>query len=545
MFPSTYMLGNQTNTASTSTSTSASTTTLRRETTDDISKKFTTLHDGDNNDNNNISCSSSPLSALDALGHFYTNTTTTILNPSSVTTAMPWNTTQYTPISPVSPTLSYFSSSANGTDTDSAFTSPNTYFSPYDNFSADTSLDASMMFSLEGDSIDSISSDDLFSGIQTKGDLFPGTTAEENATVVAPTSVSPLGGFDYSTAEVAPFLHKHQEKQQYQHQHCNAERDQGQQQGEKLHHTNKEALHISENNVSCNGYGSSSRNATSTGAKTKGATGGPTRRSRLTSFAPYPSTSSSSTSTGLSGASISLNQNHSRHRLKNKNNNSNSNNYCAMWQQQDAFESEQLQYEPKEQDDTNNQIEQDYDNDNDNDDVMSTWSSSSSLSSAPSSRCSSPETSVPISVSTSSSAPAPTAPLRIPGTEGMTTIHQHDGSIACFNPTTSTCIFFCALCLAANSPTSSSSSPSYSYQQSFGRIHDLRRHQRTKHPEAANIYGGGAPKVWPCEFCEKPFTRRDALLRHYTVKAVRDDGVHPTNEQKDLLDACRVRAKST
>ncbi|KAG0082776.1 hypothetical protein BGZ93_002258 [Podila epicladia] len=67
----------------------------------------------------------------------------------------------------------------------------------------------------------------------------------------------------------------------------------------------------------------------------------------------------------------------------------------------------------------------------------------------------------------------------------------------------------------------------------FGRVHDLKRHQISKHNEM----------TWPCDFCHRPFVRRDALLRHYTVKAARKDGVHPTEEEVDRLAEAKARAK--
>ncbi|KAK3811819.1 MAG: hypothetical protein J3Q66DRAFT_286449 [Benniella sp.] len=69
--------------------------------------------------------------------------------------------------------------------------------------------------------------------------------------------------------------------------------------------------------------------------------------------------------------------------------------------------------------------------------------------------------------------------------------------------------------------------------ESFGRIHDLKRHQTSKHQEM----------TWPCDFCHRPFVRRDALLRHYTVKAARDDGLHPASHEVEKLRAARARAK--
>ncbi|KAG9063890.1 hypothetical protein KI688_004004 [Linnemannia hyalina] len=215
-------------------------------------------------------------------------------------------------------------------------------------------------------------------------------------------------------------------------------------------------------------------------------TGGPQRlssRSPVISFAPY-------TSPTISCASLSLNQ-------KQHNHNHNHN---------------------------HNHLRQD-----DDDDAISTYSSSSSLSSAPSSRDSSPET---FTTTTSSPETSTTTTTTSNGTEtkttssdGTTRIINKDGSIMCFNRATLTTTFRCNLC-----PTQ---------QQSFGRIHDLKRHQATKHATAE----GGAPKVWPCEFCKNHFVRRDALLRHYTIKTVKDDGVHPGEEEEDVLAAARARAK--
>ncbi|KAF9135915.1 hypothetical protein BGX30_011397 [Mortierella sp. GBA39] len=166
----------------------------------------------------------------------------------------------------------------------------------------------------------------------------------------------------------------------------------------------------------------------------------------------------------------------------------------------------------------------------DDDDAISTYSSSSSLSSAPSSRDSSPET---FTTTTNSLETSTTTTTTSNGTETKTTssdgttriVNQNDGSIMCFNRATRTLTFRCDLC-----PTQ---------QQSFGRIHDLKRHQATKHATAE----GGATKVWLCEFCKNRFVRRDALLRHYTVKVGRDDGVHPGKEEVDALAAARARAK--
>lgn len=67
----------------------------------------------------------------------------------------------------------------------------------------------------------------------------------------------------------------------------------------------------------------------------------------------------------------------------------------------------------------------------------------------------------------------------------------------------------------------------------FGRVHDLKRHQTSKHNEM----------TWPCDFCHRPFVRRDALLRHYSVKANRKDGVHPTTDDMNRLQEAKARAK--
>ncbi|KAG0202869.1 hypothetical protein BGX28_004745 [Mortierella sp. GBA30] len=105
----------------------------------------------------------------------------------------------------------------------------------------------------------------------------------------------------------------------------------------------------------------------------------------------------------------------------------------------------------------------------------------------------------------------------IPGTEGMTVIRSEDGSIMVYNPTTESMTFRCELCPG----------------ETFGRIHDLKRHQASKHHE----------RTWPCEFCQRPFVRRDALLRHYTVKAARNDKIHPASHETEKLMAARARAK--
>ncbi|KAG0375994.1 hypothetical protein BGX24_008410 [Mortierella sp. AD032] len=105
----------------------------------------------------------------------------------------------------------------------------------------------------------------------------------------------------------------------------------------------------------------------------------------------------------------------------------------------------------------------------------------------------------------------------LPGTEGMTVVRNEEGAIMVYNPITDAMTFRCELCPG----------------ESFGRIHDLKRHQTSKHQEM----------TWPCDFCHRPFVRRDALLRHYTVKAARDDGLHPATHEVDRLLAARARAK--
>ncbi|KAF9975837.1 hypothetical protein BGZ73_000332 [Actinomortierella ambigua] len=100
---------------------------------------------------------------------------------------------------------------------------------------------------------------------------------------------------------------------------------------------------------------------------------------------------------------------------------------------------------------------------------------------------------------------------------GLKMVRNRDGSITVFNPETEETSYRCSLCPA----------------ERFGRIHDYKRHQLSKHQE----------RVWPCEFCHRPFVRRDALLRHYAVKAGRDDNVHPTEDQGSLLAEARARAK--
>ncbi|KAF9094792.1 hypothetical protein BGX23_001569 [Mortierella sp. AD031] len=111
----------------------------------------------------------------------------------------------------------------------------------------------------------------------------------------------------------------------------------------------------------------------------------------------------------------------------------------------------------------------------------------------------------------------PSAHHLLPGTEGMTVVRNEEGAIMVYNPITDAMTFRCELCP----------------EESFGRIHDLKRHQTSKHQEM----------TWPCDFCHRPFVRRDALLRHYTVKAAKDDGLHPASHEVDKLLAARARAK--
>ncbi|KAF9965080.1 hypothetical protein BGZ70_005460, partial [Mortierella alpina] len=103
---------------------------------------------------------------------------------------------------------------------------------------------------------------------------------------------------------------------------------------------------------------------------------------------------------------------------------------------------------------------------------------------------------------TGSSSPSPPRPV---GTEVLPLIRNEDGTLMVYNPLTESMTFRCELCPG----------------ESFGRIHDLKRHQTSKHQEM----------TWPCDFCHRPFVRRDALLRHYTVKAARDDGLHPASHE--------------
>ncbi|KAF9091054.1 hypothetical protein BGX29_011139 [Mortierella sp. GBA35] len=145
------------------------------------------------------------------------------------------------------------------------------------------------------------------------------------------------------------------------------------------------------------------------------------------------------------------------------------------------------------------------------------YAASPSLKPAPSTPFSAPTS--PLTPIIPHPASPATATTRMPqrNTDGTTVIKNEDGSIMVFNPSTDSITFRCELC------------PS----ESFGRIHDLKRHQVSKHQET----------TWPCEFCMRPFVRRDALLRHYTVKATRDDGVHPPTSDTETLLAARARAK--
>ncbi|KAK3846658.1 MAG: hypothetical protein J3R72DRAFT_514603 [Linnemannia gamsii] len=569
---STYTLRNQT---LTTTSTSSSTTTLSNEIANFVNEMFTTIYNGDINDINNHPSNSSPQLALGTLVHSCTDsTTTTMMNSLSAAEPIPWTTTHFSPISPTSPILSCFSSSGNNTDTDTeaAYFTPVTCLTPRNDFSAvDTSLDAAIMIGLGNDYI--YSSDDLCAGAQVMGDLLFDTAVGEIAN-----SVPSLGGFDYHVAEVAHFADEYLQ-QPHQHHYSDVERDKGKRKGkEKPLQVDKGALHICETDVninntstkSHNGHGSNSMQATSPAATATGTKGGPSRRSgsrsRLTTFSPYPSSSSSSSSptspvpsssssssSPTSSVPPSASLSRKQHKNKKKNKGLDKNN-DSMWKQVDLSEAERQRQEQVEQVDIDNHIN------HDNDNAVSTCAPSSSLSSTPSSHCSSPGASITTSISSSSSTPAststlaPEVPLRIPGTEGMTTIHHKDGSIMCFNPATGTCIYYCDLCLAAaDHPTSSSSPSSFSpsssssnsHIPSFGRIHDLKRHQNTTHHQAASLNGRGPAKMWLCEFCEKTYSRRDALFRHYTVKSAREDGVHPTKDQKHLIDACRARAKHT
>jgi hypothetical protein len=287
------------------------------------------------------------------------------------------------------------------------------------------------------------------------------------------------GGYQYPTADDAIFS-EHMREQQLQSEEEEMEPH------HQHRHGNKGALHISAN--------AESHHIDNTYI-TVATTGGPQRSSSLSpvvSFAPY-------TSPVTSCASLSRNQ-HKHNR-------------CHRLNQQQEYH-----------------INQEQDWDQDDDDAMSTYSSSSSLSSAPSSRACSPE---PSSSSASDTTITTTNTTKETVSEDSTTTtitNAKDGSIMCFNRTTGQMSFRCDLCPPPEP---------HQLPQSFGRIHDLKRHQATKHatPES------GCVKTWPCEFCGKPFARRDALLRHYSVKTQRVDGIHPTSQEVDVLAAVRARAK--
>ncbi|KAG0358540.1 hypothetical protein BGZ54_010372 [Gamsiella multidivaricata] len=130
------------------------------------------------------------------------------------------------------------------------------------------------------------------------------------------------------------------------------------------------------------------------------------------------------------------------------------------------------------------------------------------------STCSSSSDSIPLSASpTSTASPTDPSPSTSCGSRTMdvkkistfTVMPADDGS------------YVCELCP----------------DERFGRVHDLKRHQISKHNE----------KTWPCDFCHRPFVRRDALLRHYAVKAARRDGVHPTAQETHRLSEARARAR--
>ncbi|KAI1307327.1 hypothetical protein EDD11_004513 [Mortierella claussenii] len=130
----------------------------------------------------------------------------------------------------------------------------------------------------------------------------------------------------------------------------------------------------------------------------------------------------------------------------------------------------------------------------------------------------SPSTDAATSTAAATAGPStPTTVSNLPNTAGMTVIKSEDGSIMVYNPATESMTFRCELCPV----------------ESFGRIHDLKRHQASKHKEV----------TWPCEFCHRRFVRRDALLRHYTVKSNREDGVHPASYEAEKLLGARARAK--
>ncbi|KFH64675.1 hypothetical protein MVEG_09407 [Podila verticillata NRRL 6337] len=109
--------------------------------------------------------------------------------------------------------------------------------------------------------------------------------------------------------------------------------------------------------------------------------------------------------------------------------------------------------------------------------------------------------------------PSSTPALPVISSNSMV-INNDDGSIMLIDSETGATKFQCKLC------------PNIS----FGRIHDYKRHQVSKHQAVTFL----------CEFCTKLFARRDALLRHYTVKSSIRDGIHPSETEK--LAAARARA---
>ncbi|KAF9398944.1 hypothetical protein BGZ94_005849, partial [Podila epigama] len=114
----------------------------------------------------------------------------------------------------------------------------------------------------------------------------------------------------------------------------------------------------------------------------------------------------------------------------------------------------------------------------------------------------------------SESGSAPSSPL-------SADFDNHDDEAGCIrivNTETGVSTFKCRLCP----------------DTTFGRIHDYQRHQASKHQQNT---------TFTCEFCAKLFARRDALLRHYSVKSTRNDGTHPSASDADELVAARARAK--
>ncbi|KAG0215971.1 hypothetical protein BGX33_000669 [Mortierella sp. NVP41] len=438
----------------------------------------------------------------------------TMLSPSS-SAFSPWN-DDFTPVSPASPTPSLFSTSGIETDTetDSVFPSPLTAM---------------------------ISTIALTS--------FPIFTID---TAAAMSAIS----YDYAAVDVATlFSEQHQQEgNNGLEQQPQQDQDHGQQQ------TSYTIMPVEENQeviaeeegerVELQGQGTNDKTHHSSPTMSTRAAGDGSQYFYSSSLSPptpsmpYPSSSSHrASSTPLSRTTIrNTNVQHSNKRRKTTNNNNNNNQVYAM-SRQDSPEPEY------------HHIKQELD---ENEDTMSIWSSSSSLSSAPSSHCSSSEytspeyttntaststTNTPFSTSASmrasTPAAAPSTPISvtIPGTEGMTAIQNSDGTIMIFNPATATTTYRCGLCPPV-------SGPDHKPSPSYGRIHDLKRHQTVKHQTLDEEDGGQKKrKAWDCEFCRRPFVRRDALLRHYTVKASREDGLHPRADQITLLTAARARAK--